>query len=701
MNAKVICTLVTAVFASVVAAAEPPQAEQNKPLSVSQVYQQILADVQSNYMREVPPPFALYVDRKPPENPELARFWLTNALKVPNNAQLKVLSDEELARIRAREGGGYAGFGIEFARSQIVLVGAEVKQVLPDSNAEYAGVRVGDVIVSVNHVPVAGSSLIEVVDWWLTGEPGSTVRLGTMRGEVLVERDVKGKLGVVLEAPGRLCWVVRSVTENTTAHAAGVRSGDVLVEANGQPIGAEESINSLLSGGLGVKSHWKLLRSANTIEVDVTREIIARGESRVMYASMRGGGQDWTQLQLCNLDWREVVGEVDQLLASTPNDSGLIVDLRGSSGQSPRIAAALLQRFLPSEPNLLTVQTRAGIQNYASGNLRAAPKVFTGKMVVLVDDRTVGSAEAIARRLQETGRATIRGVATPGHSTVCVVREYPLGRGGAIAVQIPAATFLGVPDQQPLSSVKPDRYDDGSTSLSGDRYYDPISRRAREDLFPPPWHTNPLLVFAVIIVLLVGGSAMIIFAQIRANARRQAGTTNGAAEADVAASEQPWVENCDHDRPMPLTPRENGWLRLFGIFMACLALGTVVVLYRTINPGLPGGVVVTAYVDDSAAGKAQRKLIEELSKEYSGSIQFEVVDQTDPAQRDPEITYVPNVGVTVFRRGANGQDVYRSSSHSGRQTRTELVEAIQRALENAESSGGKGLRVTRTKPVLP
>ncbi len=156
---------------------------------------------------------------------------------------------------------------------------AQVVDVYPGGPAAAAGLRSGDRVTTINGRPV--DSYLQLLRKISLLAPGTLVRMGVQRGAAareftarVAERPVRpapagtatelepqadiDRLGLTVsdldaDAAGRLgarspfgAWVVQ-VTPNGPAARAGVRLGDVVVEAAGQRVASVESLRSALT----------------------------------------------------------------------------------------------------------------------------------------------------------------------------------------------------------------------------------------------------------------------------------------------------------------------------------------------------------------------------------------------------------------------------------------------------------------------
>ena len=92
----------------------------------------------------------------------------------------RYLNQDQYEDIRIATTGNYTGIGLDVKDRD----GDMVVTPLEDSPAEKAGIQVGDIIVSVDDVPI-GSEGMEAAISRMRGEPGTEVRLGVRRGPAM------------------------------------------------------------------------------------------------------------------------------------------------------------------------------------------------------------------------------------------------------------------------------------------------------------------------------------------------------------------------------------------------------------------------------------------------------------------------------------------------------------------------------------
>lgn len=124
-------------------------------------------------------------------------------------------------------------------------------------------------------------------------------------------------------------------------------------------------------------------------------------------------------------DWFKA--EVEALVAAPP--SALVLDLRRNDGGLASIAALVNSHFHTGRQDFLVLQRR-----FIDRRLYAPvpASVYAGPMAVLVGPATTSSAELLAARLQDTGRARLVGERTRG--AVVGTRGINLPDGGLLYV---------------------------------------------------------------------------------------------------------------------------------------------------------------------------------------------------------------------------------------------------------------------------
>lgn len=152
----------------------------------------------------------------------------------------------QLPRLKAGTDLEPGRLGVRFKENEDMMAKLEVDQVLPDSTAAKAGVKPGDVIVSVDGKPTLSQGQLRhaLGRRYAGDEVRLTIQRGTERTDLPPaplqpppRQQVAGSLGILPmrddPAPG---VVIRHVFPGGPADKAGLRAGDRLMTLEGQPL---------------------------------------------------------------------------------------------------------------------------------------------------------------------------------------------------------------------------------------------------------------------------------------------------------------------------------------------------------------------------------------------------------------------------------------------------------------------------------
>ena len=203
--------------------------------------------------------------------------------------------------------------------------------------------------------------------------------------------------------------------DDSPAEKAGIEQGDVLLAVNGAPVdGATPAeVGEQVKGPEGSKARLRLERSGEPapLELDVFRGNV---ELDTVASQLVPGGIGYLRIfRFRENTGRQVFDALEQL--NRFDLLALILDLRLNSGGSADAAAEAAAHFLtPGTPfRIMEDGTGARIEHAIPETENRLP-LDDLPMAVLVDEQTVGEAEALAAALQQSGRATLLGVATYG-----------------------------------------------------------------------------------------------------------------------------------------------------------------------------------------------------------------------------------------------------------------------------------------------
>ena len=222
---------------------------------------------------------------------------------------------------------------------------------------------------------------------------------------------------------------------DSPAEKAGIQEGDALLEVEGKPVagkGLQEVVDQV-AGPKGTKVTLRVERfgEAEPVELEVFRGSI---DLPSVSSQLVPGGIGYIYVSV----FRDNTGEqvYDSLEELKRVDMlALILDLRSNPGGSAEAAGNIAGQFLPPGSLFLYQEDRHGNRQEQYANQELDP-LGLGElpMVVLVNQNTLGEAEAVAAVLQESGLAVLMGTKTFGKGGTYSFVE--LGDGSAIYIPV-------------------------------------------------------------------------------------------------------------------------------------------------------------------------------------------------------------------------------------------------------------------------
>ncbi len=220
--------------------------------------------------------------------------------------------------------------------------------------------------------------------------------------------------------------VVVAPIPDTPAEEAGIRSGDVILEVNGQSV-----------EGLGVYDVVALIRGPGGTDVELlvlhpnasspTSITITRGVVKVPTVDLRilSGGMAHLKVQFFGENTAEEFGNALER-AERLKAKGLILDLRNNPGGRLDTVVAMTSQFLDEGLVLYQIDGRRARTEYPVSDGDKAPDL---PMVVLVNEFSASSSEIMAGALRDHGRARLVGSTTFGKGSVNIQRPLSDGSG--------------------------------------------------------------------------------------------------------------------------------------------------------------------------------------------------------------------------------------------------------------------------------
>jgi len=225
---------------------------------------------------------------------------------------------------------------------------------------------------------------------------------------------------------------VTAVYDNTPAARAGIRTGDVVVSANGQSLAglSEAQATARIKGQPGTPVVLRIRRSGGLLVKRLVRATVTVPLVASQLHQFHGLKLGVTRLAAFDPGAHgELRPAIDRLLSQGAR--GLVLDLRGNPGGLVDEARLVASIFLPAGPIVTTRgRTQPSITLTATGGA-ISPSI---PVVVLVDRNTASAAEIVAAALQDRHRATIVGTHTFGKGVFQEVK--PLSNGGALDITV-------------------------------------------------------------------------------------------------------------------------------------------------------------------------------------------------------------------------------------------------------------------------
>jgi len=258
--------------------------------------------------------------------------------------------------------------------------------------------------------------------------------------------------------------VVISVVEEGPAKKAGIRSGDMILRANGvdlSSIMSTDSIRNLIKGPSGSEIELGVLhpRAEKTVNYNVQR-------SKIPYHSVEYSGQIDSNIAFIKLShfngnaYKEFMNALENL-SDGYRIENLIIDLRDNpGGYLSEVVKILSQLFEERDRLLVYTKNRNGVQK----EYKSTGKSFysIGKIAVLVNSNSASASEILAGALQDWERGIVFGQRTYGKGLV--QEQFNLGDGSAL--RLTTAKYL-----TPSGRMIQRPYGDGDYGNSYNRRY--------------------------------------------------------------------------------------------------------------------------------------------------------------------------------------------------------------------------------------
>lgn len=282
-------------------------------------------------------------------------------------------------------------------------------------------------------------------------------------------QDVKGVFGgigvLLTEDNGKT--VVSSPVEGSVSDKAGIQSGDVIVNVNGEDVSAMDTdqIVARLRGDIGTEVKVSVLRAADQKIYDYTliREQINDTSAA---ATLLADEPDIAYLRITkfasNTD-EEVIEALNDLIHDQ-GFKGLIIDLRNNGGGDVDAATNIAGLFVPEGPIVHIVDKDGSTNTITSKGAQ-----LDVPLVVLVNEYSASASEIFAGAIKDTHVGTLVGTKTYGKGIVQVI--YPLTDGSS--VKLTKSRYL-TPNKNDINQVgiEPDVYCNFPEDMTAENFQD-------------------------------------------------------------------------------------------------------------------------------------------------------------------------------------------------------------------------------------
>ncbi|MED5374490.1 MAG: S41 family peptidase [Myxococcota bacterium] len=228
--------------------------------------------------------------------------------------------------------------------------------------------------------------------------------------------------------------LVTEVIQGGPADLAGVVEGDLLLEIDGEAIGAWtlERVARRIQGPRGSEVVLTVLRRDAELKVPVIRDQV---HTAAVSGRLVPGGVGYIRLEhFQRRSGQELLAEKARLEALNGGQlTGLVLDLRSNPGGLLEEAVTVVDHFVDQG---LIVETRGRLDAATNEQHHAtAPDTdLQTPVVVLMNSMSASASEIVAGSLQVAGRAQVVGEPSYGKGSVQSYYEYP--SGGALKLTI-------------------------------------------------------------------------------------------------------------------------------------------------------------------------------------------------------------------------------------------------------------------------
>ena len=222
--------------------------------------------------------------------------------------------------------------------------------------------------------------------------------------------------------------LISEVYEESPAEQAGLKEGDVLLQADGHAVSGQDldTVVSWISGEPGTDVELRISRAGEEMDVTVTRDVI---ETKTVEYEMKEDGIGYIRVEeFDKVTYDQFKAALDDLEGQGMNS--LIIDLRGNPGGQLTTVTDMLKLFLP-EGVIVSTKDKYGNTDEITCD---GDHEFKKPLAVLVDGHSASASEIFSAAIQDYDVGTIVGTQTYGKGVV--QQTIDLGDGTCMKITI-------------------------------------------------------------------------------------------------------------------------------------------------------------------------------------------------------------------------------------------------------------------------
>lgn len=232
-------------------------------------------------------------------------------------------------------------------------------------------------------------------------------------------------IGIVFSEDNDGNFVIIQVIQDSPAEKAGLKSGDILLTADGKTYDTMEEISAAIKGKAGTKVRITYLRNEKEYEVEIERDKIVDVtveseviEGNIGYIAISGFEGHTGE------DFQKALDEME-----SKNVNGLIIDLRDNGGGTVSSCIEVTDSLM-GQCTIVSMEDRYGNKEDYSSDKQTTSLPY----VVLVNENSASAAEIMAAAVKDNTDNPVVGTNTFGKGIVQMTED--IGDGSALKLTV-------------------------------------------------------------------------------------------------------------------------------------------------------------------------------------------------------------------------------------------------------------------------